>query len=538
MKRFAELYYALDQTTRTSDKVELLAAYLRDTPARDAAWAVYVLTGRKIGRRVSSKLLRQCAAEASELPLWLVEESHSLVGDLSETLALLTGPSLPGSSPPPLHEIVEQVVMPLPSMTPRHQQETMRRIWSQLTPDQRLVFHKLLGGSFRVGVSKQLLVRALAEVAHVEPAVISHRLAGNWNADEPSLARLLDQTISQTSGDACLPFAFMLAHPLQEPPGTLGPRDQWMIEWKWDGIRAQIVRRAGKTALWSRGDEMIANAFPEVISCAADLPAEIVLDGELVAWHPSDSRPMPFTDLQTRLNRKFHELSFWPEVPVRFVAFDLLEHDRLDLRSETLAIRRETLEKTIRKLPADTCIKLSPLVEVTEWSELSRLIDSSRERGVEGAMLKRLDSTYQPGRHAGQWWKLKIAPYTLDAVLIAAEPGRGKRAGLLTDYTFGVWDEGELVTVAKAYSGLTDEEIARVDRICRRYTTARFGPVHQIEPRMVFELGFEAIQRSDRHKSGIALRFPRILRIRQDKKPQEADTLASIRALLQTVEAR
>ncbi len=538
MKRFTDLYLALDQTTRTADKVEALVAYFRSAPAPDAAWAVFLLSGRKIGRRIAGKLLRRWAADASGHPPWLVDECHQLVGDLSETLALLTGSAAEGESPPPLHELIERTVRPLPHMSPSAQQETMAQAWLRLDVDQRLVFHKLLGGSFRVGVSKQLLVRAIAELAEVEPAVIAHRLAGNWTPGEHSFARLLSPADAEPCGDACLPYPFMLAHALDAAPQTLGSRTDWLIEWKWDGIRAQIVRRQGKTALWSRGDEMIGGAFPEILQCASDLPDGIVIDGEIVGWNAADNRPMAFSDLQTRLNRKQHEPSFWPDVPVRFVAFDLLELDSRDLRRDPLEFRRGALAARLAAVPGDSCIALSPIIDFQEWDELQALIDASRERGVEGVMLKRADSTYRAGRPAGLWWKLKIEPFTLDAVLIAAEPGRGRRAGLLTDYSFGVWSGDELVTVAKAYSGLTDDEIVRVDRFARRYTTARFGPVHIIEPRLVFEIGFEAIRRSDRHKSGVALRFPRILRMRQDKKPREADTLQSVFALLQTVEAR
>jgi DNA ligase-1 len=538
LKRFTELFFELDQTTRTSEKVDALVAYFRTTQPRDAAWAVFLLSGRKVGRRIPSRLLRQWAAEASGHPDWLVDECHRLVGDLSETLALLTGSGSSASQTLPLHELIETVTRPLPMLPAREQRETLTQAWSRLDVEQRLVFHKLLGGSFRVGVSKQLLVRAIADVAQLEPAVIAHRLAGNWVPDEQSFAELMAPADVKPCAEACLPYPFMLAHALDDAPETLGGPGDWLIEWKWDGIRAQIVRRQGKTALWSRGDEMIARTFPEILQCAADLPDGLVLDGELIGWNATEHRPLPFADLQTRLHRKQYEPSFWPDVPVRFSAFDLLELDSRDLRAEPLDTRRKALDACMHSLPRGSCITLSPMIDMQEWHQLRPLIDASRERGVEGVLLKQLHSPYRAGRPTGLWWKLKIDPFTLDAVLIAAEPGRGRRAGLLTDYTFGVWAGNELVTIAKAYSGLTDEEIARVDRFARRYTTGRFGPVHLLEPRLVFEIGFEAIRRSERHKSGVALRFPRILRMRQDKKPREADTLQSVLTLLQTVEAR
>jgi len=332
--------------------------------------------------------------------------------------------------------------------------------------------------------------------------------------------------------DPNLPFPFMLAHALTDPLDSLGPTSDWLIEWKWDGIRAQLIRRACKTLLWSRGDEMVASAFPEIIHAAHIIPEGTVIDGEILAWEPGDTKPLPFTRLQRRLNRQGVDLSFWPEVPVTFAAFDLLESDGKDLRHLPLVDRRKMLDQLLEWDKAKPDLRFSLPQDWCDWKQAEEAMSHSRELGVEGVMLKRLDSTYKAGRPTGLWWKLKVQPYTVDAVMIAAQSGHGRRAGLLTDYTFAVWDAGQLVPVAKAYSGLTDKEISEVDRFARTHTLARHGPVHSVEPTRVFEIGFEAIQESTRHKSGVALRFPRILRIRDDKKAEEADQLETLRLLL------
>jgi DNA ligase-1 len=535
VRRFAELYIELDETTRTSEKIEALGRYFRGAPPLDAAWAIFFLTGRKLGKSVSSRILRELVAEESGYPQWLVEQSHRVVGDLSETIALLLPD--PATEPsPPLHVIVEERLRMLGNLTQKSQKQVILQTLRQLNTNERLVFLKLLSGNFRIGVSKQLLIRALAETTGLSVAIIAHRLAGHWMPGEETMARLLAAHDPAAAADPGVPYPFMLANPLHESAETLGPIDDWLIEWKWDGIRAQLIRRGGGAMLWSRGEEIVSHTFPEIIHAAAGLGDGTVLDGEIVAWNEAGNRPEPFTRLQRRLNRQTVEMTFWPEVPITFIAFDLLEEDGKDMRDWPLSKRREVMEKTVGALVGGVIRPATPLTDQT-WAGITEHIATSRERGVEGVMLKRRDSVYLPGRPAGLWWKLKVEPFTVDAVMIAAEPGHGRRAGLLTDYTFGVWDAGALVPIAKAYSGLTDEEIVEMDRFVRAHTTARHGPVHVVEPLRVFEIGFEAIQLSTRHKSGIAVRFPRILRMRTDKKPAEADQLETMRELLKQVEA-
>jgi DNA ligase-1 len=536
MIRFADLYARLDATTRTSEKVEALKHYFQTAPPHDAAWAVFLMLGRKIGRAVSSTLIRQWAAEVTGYPQWLIDECNLVAGDFSETLSLLLPPPIK-PDPPALHEMIEEELRPLQGLPAGRQKRVILSLWGRLESREKYILHKLIGGEFRVGVSRLLVIRALAEIAGVENAVMTHRITGNWQPGAEWLARIMSGAGSTDAADALLPFPFMLANPLDRPIEELGSRSDWLLEWKWDGIRAQMIRRKGRASLWSRGEEMIAGAFPDLMQQAALLPDGTVLDGEILAWDEVAARPLPFAALQKRLNRKNVELMFWPDVPLVFTIFDLLEVGGQDVRPRPLAERRALLEQLpIGQTPM---FRVSGQIATADWSDVEALIAQARAKRVEGLMLKRLDSPYIPGRPTGPWWKLKVQPFTIDAILTAAQPGRGRRAGLLTDYTFSIRDEaGKLVTICKAYSGLTDEELVEVDRFVRRSAQERLGPVYFVPPTRVYEIGFEAIQASNRHKSGIALRFPRILRQRTDKTPEEADTIESLRNLLHAYEQR
>ena len=526
MKAFADLYTRLDATTKTNRKLAALRDYFSSVPPADAAWAVYFLTGRKPKRLVISTNLRRWAAELAEIPDWLFDESYDAVGDLAETIALLLPANTPGSDLP-LHEWVEKRLLPLKAKIEEQQRFELRRAWSEMDRRQSFLWNKLLTGAFRVGVSQRLVMRALADVSGVPASVIAHRMMGNWEPTPEFVTRLLAPEAGDT--DSSQPFPFFLAHPLEAEPDTLGDISLWLAEWKWDGIRAQVIRRAGETFIWSRGEDLVTERFPDLAPWAALLPEGTVLDGEMVAW--KDNAVLPFAQLQRRIGRKSLGKKILADVPGRFIAFDILEHNGEDIRAHPLVERRSALTNLVAQLPEASAIALSDSPCATTWDELRESRSRSRELQVEGLMLKRLDSPYGVGRERGAWWKWKIDPYTVDAVLIYAQRGSGRRASLYTDYTFGVWHEGELVPFAKAYSGLTDAEIREVDRFVRRNTLERFGPVHRVKPELVFELAFENIQRSTRHKSSIAVRFPRMARWRKDKPPEQADTLETIRAL-------
>ncbi len=527
MKAFAELYAALDETTRTNDKVAALTRYFAAAGPADAAWAIYFLSGRKPRQVVPTRKLQVWAAAEAGVPEWLFDESYAAVGDLAETIALLL-PVGETSSPLPLHVWVEQRLLPLRGAAEEEQHRAMLQAWRETDARQRYVWNKLITGAFRVGVSQHLVTRALAQVSGVPAAVVAHRLMGDWQPTADFYARLV--ALDPGDADVSRPYPFFLAHPLEGGPADLGAVGDWQAEWKWDGIRAQLIRRAGQVFLWSRGEELVTERFPELADLGRLLPEGTVLDGEILPW--VGGQVQPFAQLQRRIGRKTLTKKILAEVPVILLAYDLLEWQGRDVRGEPLEWRRGRLRALVEEAVRDGRLLLSPVVTAGSWEELAAARAESRGRNVEGLMLKRHGSPYRVGRVRGDWWKWKIQPLTIDAVLIYAQPGSGRRASLFTDYTFGVWDGGKLVPFAKAYSGLTDAEIREVDAFVRRHTIEKFGPVRTVEPRLVFELAFEGIQRSTRHKSGVAVRFPRILRWRTDKKIEEADSLATVRALL------
>jgi DNA ligase 1 len=533
MHHFTRLFFELDSTTRTSEKVRALEAYFTEAAPRDAAWALYFLIGRKVKRAVNTRLLREWLVEETGLPLWLIEESYDSVGDLAETLALLL-PDNGGNTQLPLHRLVEERVLPLPKLNPEEQQALVIQTWRELDSRQRLVWHKVIMGEFRVGVARTLVARAIAHVAGVEPATMAHRLMGHWQPDDEDYALLLHGGDGQ--GDVGRPYPFFLAHPLDGSPAQLGDLADWQAEWKWDGIRAQLIRRQGQIMIWSRGEELITDRFPEVIEIGRLLPEGTVLDGEILAWR--GDRPLPFAVLQTRIGRKTVSQKLRSEAPTAFMAYDVLEHQSQDIRALPLVERRALLEATAAGVHRDFPLRVSSIVEAATWEQIEQQQATARERDVEGLMFKRRNSAYGVGRPRGDWWKWKVTPLSIDAVLIYAQRGHGRRASLYTDYTFGVWDDGQLVPIAKAYSGLTDEEIHEVDRFVRRNTLDRFGPVRVVQPQLVFELHFEGVQTSKRHKAGLAVRFPRMSRWRHDKKPADADTLDTLRSMAQAIEAR
>jgi DNA ligase-1 len=527
VKAFARLYDALDETTATSEKVAALAAYFRAAPPGDAAWAVHFLIGRRPRRLVGTGRLRAWAAEAAGIAGWLFEESYGAVGDLAETITLLL-PDTGASSDRPLSWWVEERLLTLRGRDEAAQKAAMLAAWGELGRRERYVWNKLITGGFRVGTSSRLVVRALAEVSGVDEGTISHRLMGAW---EPS-REFFERLVAPDTRDAEVsrPYPFYLAYPLDQAPALLGDPADWLAEWKWDGIRSQLIRRAGRTFLWSRGEELLNGRFPEVEEAAALLPEGTVLDGELVPW--SGASPLPFAQLQRRIGRKTLGRQILSEVPVVLVAYDLLEERGVDQRERPFLERRDRLAALLAATPSGGRLVLSPPIEAADWAGVEAARARARDAGAEGLMLKRRSSVYGVGRRRGDWWKWKVDPHSVDAVLMYAQPGSGRRAGLYTDYTFGLWDGDRLVPFAKAYTGLTDEEIRRVDAFVRRNTLEKFGPVRTVRPELVFELAFEGIQRSTRHKSGVAVRFPRMARWRTDKRAEEADTLESVRALI------
>ncbi len=526
MKAFADLFTAIDETNATGEKVQAIADYFAAARPADAAWAVHFLAGRRPKRLVGGRKLYEWAAEGAGIPPWLFEESYHAVGDLAETITLL----LPESGPGEDHSLaywVEERLLPLRGQDETVQRAALMKSWRELPGNQRFVWNKLITGGFRVGVSQRLLVRGLSRASGVDEATLAHRLMGAWDPTPEFYTRLV--AAESADADQSRPYPFCLALPLEQDPASLGPLEEWQAEWKWDGIRAQLIRRGGHHWLWSRGQELLTGRFPEIEAASTRLPEGTVLDGEIMPWRDG---PLAFGLLQRRIGRKSLSARILAEVPVVLVCFDLLELDGRDLRAEPLGARRTALDYLLSAPALQPAFTPSRLIHPEDWATLGREREHAREHGTEGLMLKRLDSAYGVGRKRGDWWKWKTSPLTVDAVLIYAQPGSGRRAGLFTDYTFGVWHEGHLVPFAKAYSGLTDQEIRKVDSFVRRNTIARYGPVRTVRPELVFELAFERILPSARHKSGVAVRFPRMARWRTDKPASEADTLGTLRSMM------
>ncbi len=567
MRAFAELYSRLDATTSSNAKLSAMRDYFASVPAEDAAWAVYFLAGGRPRQLVPTKLLREQAMTLGNLPEWLFEESYQAVGDLAETLSLLL-PEAVHSSDQGLAIWMEEKLLPLRGLPPEELAERLPTFWAQLDRISLMVCIKLITGSFRVGVSKLLVTRALAALADIDSKRVAQRLVGYTDLSNRPTAEGFQKLIAPESEDEHAqrggqPYPFFLAHALQQPVDQfetlLGPVDNWQVEWKWDGIRAQLVKRDGRVWIWSRGEELVTDRFPELQTLVHNLPDGTVIDGEIVVWKaPEPMAPeskafeldtqgteqsapsvQPFALLQQRIGRKTLGKKILEEVPVVLLAYDLLEWQGHDWRSRPQQERRTQLDKLIDDCKSPVLLP-SPVISAKDWQDLAEQREASRSLGVEGMMLKAKDALYGVGRtkDMGVWWKWKVDPFSVDAVLIYAQRGHGRRASLYSDYTFAVWDgppqasERTLVPFAKAYSGLTDEEMRKVDAIVRKTTVEKFGPVSSVTPTLVFELGFEGIALSKRHKSGIAVRFPRMLRWRQDKSVAEADSLSTLQDLL------
>ncbi|MCD5984747.1 ATP-dependent DNA ligase [Pseudomonas sp. CDFA 610] len=566
MKAFAELYTRLDATTSSNAKLAAMREYFEQADPQDAAWAVYFLSGGRPRQLVPTRILREQAMTLGNLPEWLFEESYQAVGDLAETLSLLL-PQAEHSNEQGLALWMEEKLLPLRGLPPEELAERLPAFWSQLDRSSLMVCIKLITGSFRVGVSKLLVTRALAALADIDSKRVAQRLVGYTDlSHRPSAEGYLKLIAAESEDEHAQrggqPYPFFLAHSLQQPADQfeelLGAAENWQVEWKWDGIRAQLVKRDGRLWIWSRGEELVTDRFPELHSLVQYLPDGTVIDGEIVVWKAPDATPdskaefaldseapqaspsvQPFALLQQRIGRKTLGKKILADVPVVILAYDLLEWEGHDWRSRPQHERRTQLEVLIDEARSDVLLP-SPVLTGKDWLDLANQREASRSLGVEGMMLKARDSLYGVGRtkDMGVWWKWKVDPFSVDAVLIYAQRGHGRRASLYSDYTFAVWDgppessERTLVPFAKAYSGLTDEEMRKVDAIVRKTTVEKFGPVSSVTPTLVFELGFEGIALSKRHKSGIAVRFPRMLRWRQDKPVAEADSLATLQDLL------
>ncbi|MFN3192986.1 MAG: ATP-dependent DNA ligase [Aureliella sp.] len=526
---FSDLFAKLDETTKSSEKLSAMMSYFATADRDDAAWAIYFLIGERLRRVVPTKLLRKWAAEEAGIPEWLFEESYQSVGDLAETISLVVPP---GSTMDErsLTDWVEGKLIPIRGLEESEQRGEVMALWRETSAQDRFLLMKLMTGALRVGVSKRTVTKAIARQFQIPLDVVAHRMMGDWDPTPDAFVRLCSD---QQELVRSKPYPFCLAHALTNEAEALGDSSDYLVEWKWDGIRGQVIRRGGCTYIWSRGEELMDGKWPEIERAAESLPDGTVIDGEILAV--KEDEVLPFGELQRRIGRKSVGKKLLSEVPVGFRAFDLLEENGIDIREQTQAERRLRLE---RLLPEPGVIQCTVLIDAIDWEALRAVRKLSRKHRAEGLMLKHRNASYDVGRVRGTWWKWKIEPHTVDAVMIYAQKGHGRRANLYTDYTFAVWKGSELVPFAKAYSGLSDAEIREVDRFVRKNTLESFGPVRSVRAELVMELAFEGLQRSTRHKSGIATRFPRIVRIRTDKRPSDANRLEDLFELLEESQSK
>lgn len=526
MRRFSQLIQELELSNKTNDKIAALVAYFNEADDKDKPYVIAMFTGKRPKRPVNTNLIKQWAIELSSIPDWLFAESYHSVGDLSETIALILPPAKQ-SIDKPLNQWISELAE-LNGKADDDKKTYITQAWDSLTIQERFIFNKLISGNFRIGVSNKMLVNAIAKQSEADSSKIMHSIMGKWQPQEITYNELIEGTHVNT--DNSWPYPFCLAYALDTEPENLGETTAWQAEWKWDGIRGQIVKRNNELFIWSRGEELVTDQFPELHFLKDELPDGTVLDGEILSI--KDGKVQSFSTLQQRLNRKTINKTQLNDAPIGFYTYDVLEYQTVDIRQEPLHKRRAILVKLIDQLKTKAIVLLSPVIEFNTWNELAELRQTSRELNSEGIMLKKLDSVFHTGRKRGDWWKWKINPYTVDTVMIYAQKGSGRRANFYTDYTFAVKDGEQYITIAKAYSGLTDKEIKEVNSFVNKNAIEKFGPVRTVKPELVFEIAFEGIAESKRHKAGLALRFPRIARWRKDKKVDEINTLDDLRQLL------
>jgi DNA ligase-1 len=525
MKDFSRLIESLEISNKTNDKIGAIVEFLNVAVEKDKLWLLALFTGRRPKRPVTSTLMWLWAEEVSQLPGWLLSESYTNVGDLGEMIALIL-PKPKHQIDQPLHVWMEELST-LRAWTEEAKKAYVLEAWDSLDYRERLIFNKLIGGSFRIGVSNKLLVNAIVKYSGLESNIVMHGIMGHWSVEDADFEDLISGKSSNP--DDSKPYPFCLAYPLDKELAELGNASEWQIEYKWDGIRGQVIKRNNNVFIWSRGEELVTAQFPEIADMMSKLEVDAVIDGEILAV--KDGKVLNFNELQKRLNRKNLPKKMLEEIPVGLYAYDLLELNGEDLRGKPLSERREKLETLIQTL-GERVIRLSQIIQTDDWSQLATIREQARDINSEGLMLKLKTSIYHSGRKRGDWWKWKVNPLSIDAVMIYAQKGSGRRSNFYTDYTFAVRNGEELVTIAKAYSGLTDKEITEVDRFVKKNSIEKFGPVRTVKPELVFEIGFEGIGFSSRHKAGIALRFPRILRWRHDKTVNDINTIEDLRSLI------
>ena len=532
LNKFSKLFEDLDSNNSSNKKVNSLTKYFKLNNNLNNILTIYLLIGKKNKRFISGKSLREYYANIYKIPKWLIDECYSKVGDSAEVIALLLQDKILEKNIKDdisLNELINEILPKLKKLDENKKKLYIKSLWEKISKDNQLIFNKILSGTFRIGVSKGLVVKAISNMIGIDESIILHRLMGELEPIEETYMFLINQKLEQKELDY-KPYPFQLANTFDERIKETISVDKYQFESKWDGIRSQIIKRSNNISIWTRGEELVNKTFPELIKIISHFKNDFVLDGEILIWDENKNRPKNFSLLQKRLGRKSPSLKIQKDLPVVFMAYDILEINGKDIRSKILSERRNILEKSFSNLISEDKsiigkIKITKLHQISNWIDLEEVKNSARKSNTEGLVIKDKQSEYVPGRKKGNWWKYKIDPMQLDGILIYARPGSGKRADLYTDYSFGIWEDNKLVTFANAYSGLNNEEIRELDKWIRRNTLEKFGPVRSVKPELVFEISFDNIQISKRHKSGIALRFPRITKWRRDKNIMEADNL-------------
>lgn len=532
MKDFSELFRKIDSSTKTNVKIAALKEYFTTAEDKDKLWTIALFSHRRPKRTVNTTLLRLWAAEKSGIPLWLFEETYHSVGDLAETISLLVDPEILSENKYTLSDWIRMLIE-LKEKEETEKKDFILWAWQHLSKSECFLFNKIITGGFRVGVSQKLVIKALAQVTDQSESQIAYRLMGKWSPENSTFKELLLEDTGEK--DISKPYPFYLAYALDTDISDLGSAQDWQVEYKWDGIRSQLIKRDGHLFLWTRGEELVTASYPEFDTLLNLTNDDFVIDGELIVI--KDGQVQPFNALQKRLGKKNVSKKLLKEYPCSIIGYDLLEWNGVDLRTRSLTYRRGKLIEFLESIGSSDPLHLMLSEELVfeDWAHLSSIKEASREKMAEGLMIKLKSGIYKSGRKKGEWWKWKVDPYTIDAVMLYAQKGHGRRSSLYTDFTFAVWTEdGSLVPFTKAYSGLTDVEFAEVTRFVNSNTIERFGPVRSVSPELVFEIAFEGINASSRHKSGVALRFPRIKRWRKDKPAREANKLDDLLALIET----
>ena len=521
MKAFSLMYRRLESTTSTLKRTAIIADFFRQASDKDKLWTIALFTHKRPRRTITTSYLRLWAAELANIPNWLFEDTYHIVGDLAETIAKIIPPPT-YTSDNSLSYWVEMLIA-LKDKEEADKKEAILEAWKILDTDSRFLFNKLITGGFRIGVAQRTIVKALSAVLDQEENVIAHKLMGNWSPLAISYEELL--LSDDPTADSSKPYPFYLASPLDSPLDKLGSAGEWYAEYKWDGMRGQLIKRDKNVFLWSRGEELIIDQFPEFITLR-NVESDFVIDGEILVFR--DNQIKGFDHIQKRIGRKKVSKKILESHPAIMMAYDIMELNNNDIRELSQANRRIKLESLIDQNDFSNLIKISPLISFNDWSALGQIRNLAREKNAEGLMLKSKLGPYKTGRKRGDWYKWKVDPMTFDGVLLYAQRGHGRRANLYSDFTFAVKDGDNLVPITKSYIGLTDNELTQISQFVRKNTIERFGPVSSVTPKLVFEVGFEGISKSNRRKVGISLRSPRILRWRHDKSVNEIDSLSDI----------